>query len=397
MDGNISTILMTKSIRLKELMSLYIKETDGFELVEGFDDESAVYNAVSSLVNVALFVDCDNYSLDFIKMIASDFPEARIVVIKESPDVNFIVNAVRVGAKEILSSPVLKGEFIELSARVASSFDCICQQQDKCKLITVFSNKGGVGKTSIASNLAYELAQITKENVALVDLNFQFGDITTILDIKPSCDISYMFNNMNVLNKEFLLSTMEKYKKTSLYILADPPYFKQAEDISPKNIVKLFEVLKTAFSYIVVDAAADFDAKTIAALDNSDLVFLTTPVNLPALRNCQRCLDLFKRLGYYDDKVQVIVNRYMENDEINIDDAEKLLQKRIYWKIPNNYFAVMAAINKGLMVSEYNMDTNVARNYKELAIHVAGSVFRSNLIKKFASGSINRLDNLFGS
>lgn len=241
-----------------------------------------------------------------------------------------------------------------------------------------------------------ELARTTKENVALIDLNFQLGDITTFYGFE-----TFMFNIsficlriLDKLNKDFMLNTLEKYKDTSLYVLADPPYFKQAEDISPKQVARLFEILKETFSYIVVDTDNTFDGKTITALDNSDMVFLVTIVNLPALRNCQRCLDLFEKLGYDNEKVQVVINRYMENDEIKADDVEKLLNKEIYWKIPNNYFSLMAAINKGVPVSEMNASSNVAQSYRELAIHLADTIHRQKLIKKFVSNSVDNLNNI---
>ena len=79
----------------------------------------------------------------------------------------------------------------------------------KCKVITAFSNKGGIGKTAIATNLAVELANMTKERVALVDLNMQMGDVTTFLDLNPSFDTSYVINNLERIDEGFLLSTLE--------------------------------------------------------------------------------------------------------------------------------------------------------------------------------------------
>jgi Flp pilus assembly CpaE family ATPase len=84
----------------------------------------------------------------------------------------------------------------------------------------------------------------------------------------------------------------------------------------------------------------------------------------------------------------------MENDEITQDDVEKLLKKKVYWKIPNNYFAHMAAINKGVLLSELNPDSNVAQSYKELAMHVSDSVFSTALINKFVPDSEKRLSNI---
>ena len=254
--------------------------------------------------------------------------------------------------------------------------------------------KGGIGKTSIASNLALELAKITKENVALVDLNFQLGDITTFLDLKPSFNISYMLQNPDKINSDFLLNTVERYKNTSLYVIADPPYFKQAENISKTQIIKLFDKLKETFSYVVVDTDSTFDNKTVTALDNSDIIFLVTIVNFPALRNCQRILDLFDKLGYDREKTQIVINRYMENDEIKAEDVEKLLEKPVYWKIPNNYFTMMSAINKGVSVAEINPESNVALSYKEFAMSVSDMVYRNKVIKQYSSGIEDEFNNM---
>ena len=113
------------------------------------------------------------------------------------------------------------------------------------------------------------------------------------------------------------------------------------------------------------------------------MILLVTIANLPALRNTQRCLELFEKLGYDNDKTQIVVNRYMENDEIKEPDIEKVLSKNIYWKIPNNYFAIMSAINKGVPVSIMNGATNVAQSYKELAQNISDNLYKQNMIEKF--------------
>ncbi len=393
MAEKISTFIVSENQRLRDLLCLYLNDYKEFE-VYNYSDNSELYNLLSSIEHALLIVDMSTDTQELVSKIAQDCPNCRILAIKENPDVSFIVSTIRQGAKEILAYPVIKSEFVDILERVKLQFSQNYQKQEKCKMITVFSNKGGIGKTSIASNLALELANITKENVALVDLNFQFGDITTFMDIQPSFDISYMFDNLNVLNKDFLLSTMEQYKGTSLYVLGDAPYFRQSKPITSKQVSKFFEILKQSFSYIVIDTDSTFDAKTITTLDYSDMIFLVTIVNLPALRNCQRCLELFEKLGYDENKVQILINRYMENDEITVYDVEKLLNKKVYWKIPNNYFALMASINKGVLISEMNPDANVAKSYKELAINVSDSVFRNNLVKKYAPESERRFDNI---
>lgn len=395
MAEKISTIIVSQNKRLKELLGLYFDELEDFDCTGIASTEQEAFKQISILSGkFAAFVDMSSVDFDFISKLVQDYPEGSVVAIKENPNVSFIVSAIRAGTKEILAYPIIKSEFTDIIDRLRTKFTEKYQKQDKCKMITVFSNKGGIGKTSIAANLALELARITKEDVALIDLNFQFGDITTFMDLQPSFDISYMFDNLNVLNKEFLLSAMEKYKDTSLYVLGDAPYFRPSKQITSKQVIKFFEVLKESFSYIVVDTESSLDAKTITTLDYSDMIFLVTIVNLPALRNCQRCLGLFEKLGYDSRKVQILINRYMENDEISLKDVETLLKKKVYWTIPNNYFALMASINKGELLSDLNPSSNVAQSYRDLAVNVSDSVFRNTLVRKFSPANNRRLENI---
>lgn len=397
MSEDISAIILSESEQTRSVLKMYLDEYGKYNYLSEYEDLSELFNTLSSLSKSLLIIDLSKNSskyIEFMENVSVGCPNCKIIAVSDSPSVDLIIKVMRAGAKEFLSAPVIKGEFFDILERLYLQLSDNKPTVNKCRVLTVFSNKGGIGKTSIASNLALELAKITKENVALVDLNFQLGDITTFLDLKPSFNISYMLQNLDKINGDFLLNTIERYKDTSLYVLADPPYFKQAENISKKEISKLFDLLKNTFSYIVVDTDSTFDGKTVTALDNSDLIFLVTIVNLPALRNCQRILDLFDKLGYDKEKTQIVVNRYMENDEIKIDDVENLLERGVYWKIPNNYFTMMSAINKGVSVAEVNPSSNVALSYKEFAMSVSDMVYRNKLIKKYSNSSTDGIDNI---
>lgn len=386
MTNKISALILTDEFSTNEVLKLFLSEFENLELLEQTTDYNEIINKLSPNDKKFLFiVDLSTRKqdkLDLILQVSQQCKNCKTIALSDNPSVDLIIQIMRAGAREFVPVPIIKNELYEAINKTINQFE-VPKVKNKCKIISVFSNKGGIGKTTLASNLALELSQITKENVALIDLNFQMGDITTFLDLKPSFNISYMLENIDKINETFLLSTLEKYKNSSLYVLADPPYFKQADNIQPKQISKLFNTLKDTFSYIIIDAEASFDGKNIAALDNSDMVLLVTVANLPALRNTQRCLELFERLGYDKDKVKIVVNRYMENDEIKEQDVEKVLSKPIFWKIPNNYFAIMSAINKGVPVSILNSSTNVAISYKNLAQHISENLIRENMVKKF--------------
>lgn len=382
----ISALILSDEYSTNEVLKLFVSEFDNINLIDCPTQPELILATLTEMQNKSIFlVDLSNNKqekLDLILKVSQQCPNCKVLALSDNPTVDLIIRIMRAGAKEFVPIPILKNEFFDSLNKIISQFE-EPKKNNKCKIISVFSNKGGIGKTSLATNLALELSKITKESVALIDMNFQMGDITTFLDLKPSFNISYMLENIDKINETFLLSTLEKYKNSSLYILADPPYFKQADNIQPKQITKLFNTLKETFSYIIVDAEASFDGKNIAALDNSDLILLVTVANIPALRNTQRCLELFEKLGYDKNKTQIVVNRYMENDEIKEDDVEKVLSKSVYWKIPNNYFALMTAINKGVPVSSINANTNIAQSYRDLAQHISDNLYKQNLVKKF--------------
>ena len=249
------------------------------------------------------------------------------------------------------------------------------------KIITIYSNKGGIGKTTIAVNLASELAKITGDKVALIDLNLQLGDISTFLNLNPVFDVGYMIQNIINKNEDNILNAFEKYKNTNLYILSDPNYIEQSESITPQQIGNMFNALRKVFSYIIVDMSSNIDANSLKILDSSDWILFTTIVNIPAIRNCQRCLNLFHSRKYPENKVKLIINRYMENEEINPEDIESTLGEKIYWKIPNNYFSIMDAINKGITVGEINSNSNITTSFKDLARKISDDIVEQTITK----------------
>ncbi len=382
----ISALVLTDELSTSEVIKLYLSEFDNIEVLPSVNNFEKIIDTLNETHGQSVFVidisQREEEKIELMHNISSQCKNCKILAMSDNPTVDLIINIMRAGAREFIPVPIIKNEFLEAVKKIIEQIE-EPKHYNKCKIISIFSNKGGMGKTSLASNLALELANISKEKVALIDMNFQMGDITTFLDLKPSFNISYMLENIDKINEIFLLSTLERYKNTNLYILADPPYFKQADNIQPKQISKLFNILKDTFSYIVVDAESSFDGKNIAALDQSDMIMLVTSANLPALRNTQRCLELFGKLGYDKEKTQIVVNRYMENDEIKEADIEKVLSRKIYWKVPNNYFAIMSAINKGVPVSTANGNSNLAQSYRDLAQYISDNLYKQNIIDKF--------------
>ncbi len=392
----LSTFIIDSDNNSRELIRNFTNELEFIQITDCYTNLKEAFDEIMKEHPQLIIVDLSNdkeESYKLIEKISATQKQTKIIVTAASYDTDSIIKAMRSGAREFLPKPILKEDLLNTLNKINEQ-TYGTEKKTNCKVITTFSNKGGIGKTSIATNLALEIANITKEKVALVDMNFQLGDVATFLDIKPSFDISYVVKNLDGTDDTFLLSTLDKYKDTDLYILADPPYMEQAKDITPEQISKLFDALRETFAYVIVDTSNVFDGKTITVLDNTDFIMLVTIVNLPAIRNCQRCLDVFERLGYDRDKTKIVINRYMENDEVSAEDVENALNQKVYWKIPNNYFTIMSSINKGLPVSLINPSSNIAQSYRELATVLSDNIYKQKVAKKIVRNPLIDYKNL---
>lgn len=375
-----SVIVLEKNPNSQEVMGSYLKDL-GVEDIKFYDDYNQGYEYIKSLGNQAVvFIDIpDNQDLETQGIVENiKLYTPQIVITSTDYSTDNIVKAMRLGAKEFLPKPLIKDDL----KRVLTLLQKIEPEEESAsKIIAVYSNKGGIGKTTVAVNLAAEIARTTGDKTALVDLNLQLGDVSTFLNLNPTFDVSYVINNLMDKKKDALIKAFEQYKSTNLYVLSDPNYIEQSECITPQKIEKLFSALKKVFPFIVVDLSSNIDENSLKILDISDLILFTTIVNIPAIRNAQRCLNLFKSRRYPQDKVKVVLNRYMENDEIKLEDIETTLGEKVYWKIPNNYFSIMEAINKGVTVSEVSTNSNIANSFRDFAGKIADDMAETAVLK----------------
>ena len=375
MDKNPLIYILDTNTNSQEILNSYIKDVlpdSNILSYKNYEEGlSAIKNESQELI---VFIDLDSH-VDEKVLSEIKLKTNNIITMSLNYSTDLIVKAMRYGAKEFLTKPIIKEDLI----RIIDALKYQDNDDNNSKIITIYSNKGGIGKTTIATNLAYELARTTHDKVALIDLNLQLGDIATFLNLSPAFDVSYVLNKLTEKREDTILQAFEKYNDTSLYVLSDPNYIEQAESIKPSQIDSFFRALKKVFSYIVIDISSNNDTLTLKILDNSDWILFTTIVNLPAIRNCQRCLNLFQSRHYPKDKIKIIINRYMENDEIKPEDIEIALGAKIYWKIPNNYFTIMEAINKGVSVNEINSSSNIANSFRDLAIKISDDIIKEAL------------------
>ena len=372
-------IIMDRDETSRVILKDYLSEIEGVQLAAEFVEYDMAFDYAAKNECIAVIDISDNElkAIEVISELNKVNKSAKIVAISNKTSTETIIKTMRAGAKEFITKPITKTQFSD-TVRELSNSSQTHSGDNSCKIISTFSNKGGIGKTSIAVNLAVEIAEMTKEKTALLDLNLQLGDVSTFLDLTPSFDVCYVVNNLANIDNTNITNALTRYKNTSLYVIADPINIEQSKEITAEQIKALIFELKKTFSYIIIDVGTNIDAKTTTALDMSDVILLTAIVNLPAVRNIQRCMNLFKKLNYPQEKIKLVLN----------SDIEEAVHGKVFWKIPNNYLTMMSAINKGVPVSAVSPDANISVNFRDFASKITDYLITQNIKNNSNSGFV---------
>jgi len=306
-------------------------------------------------------------AIESISAMAKDFPYLYLVALSERTDSDLILRTIRAGAHDFLCKPVKE---IDLRATAEKAAKLKATRNETGgpggKILSVFSNKGGNGTTTIAANLADALVRLTGKKVAVVDLVLSHGDLTMFFNVNSSYSILDLAKNAEKADYDFLHTLLVRHA-SGVYILADPPMIEDAEQISPAKVRGVLSTLRSMFDYIIVDTPHQFDERTLTALEMSNVILLVSLLNLPSLKNTQRCLELFSRIGLRDERVRLVLSRYLPNDEIPKESIEGIMNTPVFFSIPNDYPTVISSINRGKLLSEIAPGKEVSKSFDRMA------------------------------
>ena len=298
--------------------------------------------------------------------LAKEFPHLYILALSDLRDGDYVLQAMRAGAHDLLSRPVREVDLriaAEKARRVRLRKDPV---ERRGKIISVFSNKGGNGATTIAANLADALASRHGKKVIVVDLVLAHGDVTMFFNVNPAHTILDLAKNAEKADPEYLHSLLARHS-SGVYILADPPRIEDADNISAGQVREILLALRSMFDVVIVDTPHQFDEKTLTALEMSDTVLLVTLLNLPSLKNTQRSIELFCRLGFLDERVKLVLSRYLPDEEIPRESIEGIMNCPVFFAVPNDYPTVLSSVNRGKLLSEIAPDKEVTLAFRRLA------------------------------
>jgi pilus assembly protein CpaE len=329
---------------------------------------------------VVIALDSDHSkALQLIQQLTMEFPHMPILAVSARGDGQSILQALRAGAKEFLTAPVVLEELLLALQRLRAnrpagdtSNTINGMTRTESLVVAVVGSKGGVGCTSLAVNLACNMAQDTKYNVALVDLDLALGDADVALDLIPDYTLADVAVNVDRLDMQFLRRSLCKHE-SGLSLLPHPVQMEDISLIHDEHLGRVIGLLRASYSHLVFDLSKRFTPTDLTAMRMSDVVLLVAQLELTSLRNVVRMLHTMDKEEGLGEKVKVVMNRVGGDDgDITLDKAQETIGKQIYWQVPNDFKAMLGARNAGVPLLSYAPKSKVQQSLIGLANTLTG-------------------------
>ncbi|HEY9059668.1 MAG TPA: response regulator [Pseudobacteroides sp.] len=348
-----------------------------FEVMGEAENGAEAVNIAKELRPDVILMDINMPVMDGIKatsIISIECPETSVIIMSVQGEQEYLRKAMSAGAREFITKPFSSDDLIisiintyETEAKRKENIGINrVQEEIKSKVITVFSTKGGVGKTTISSNLAVSIARSTKKRVALLDLDLQFGDIAIMLNVTIKNTISDLIKEINMLDANLLDDYLVTHF-SGVKVLPAPLKPEYAEYITSSHVEKIIKVLKENYHYIIIDTSASFHETVLTSLDLSDKILLVSTLDLPTIKNIKSGLDIMESLHYSKEKTKIVLNKASEQFGIKYKDFEETLKHTIWSYVPEDSATVITSANKGFPFVMTRTDTKVAKAIMSMA------------------------------
>lgn len=311
--------------------------------------------------------------INLARFLADGHPHRRLLAVGPSLGSEQLLEVMRAGVSEYLPQPVGPSELAAAIERIARKLGWTAHGGAKPagQLYAIFSPKGGSGTTTVATNLAIVLHRLTGKRALLVDLDLELGEVAVLLGVRPRFSFLDMVRNYHRMDTGLLSSFIEKHE-SGVHLLSAPFVPEPGDGVPGEQIRAILSFLKQHYDFIVVDTSKSFSLSTVAAFDEADRVFLVTNVDLPSLRNIQRCVPLLERIvGRDAERLRLIVNRFHAENVISLDDVRRTVGLDVYWTLSNDYGAVIHSINSATPIVR-NGKSRYARDLRALGADIAG-------------------------
>ncbi len=307
-----------------------------------------------------------------------NFSITSVLVTDRAAEVS--LDAMRAGVRDIVAPDSPVEEMKRALERAATHSGPRVQQPtpgapgaatQRGKVVTVASPKGGVGKTTVSTNLAVGLAQRLPQSTVLVDLDVHFGDVASALNVTPEFTLPDMAHGPASRDPLALKSYLHLHQ-TGLYVVPGSESPAAADAVTSKDITQLLDTLAQQFKYVIVDTAPGLGEHTLAALDQTDVLVLVTSLDVPGVRGLRKELDTLRDIGLMLESRSVVLNFMHPSRGISVADVEASIGRKVDFQVPQSN-SVPITVNQGIPLLQAGSRDPVAKQLKALVDSIDSS------------------------
>lgn len=344
----------------------------GVQIVAEVDEPALIEQAVSQFPAEVLVAHLDpapDVCLPIAAKVAGSRPDLAVFVVSESTNGQHILTAMRAGIREFLTKPLDAQLLSDSLEKVLSQASSSVQLGS---LISVMGTIGGAGASVLATNLAVELASLAKERpVAVVDLDFRYGQLGTMLDLQADYTIAELCDTPEQLDESMIARVMVKHS-SGVHLLARPNSFGQADHITAAHCASVLNTLQQLYEYVVIDGPTRNDSGALSVLDLADVNLLVMQLLVPSVRNVHRMLEALRDNGYNLDRFKLVCNRVgRDSGHLQVEHVEATLNAKVYHQVPDDWKAVSSCVNMGVPLAEGAAKSRTRQAIRELAEKLA--------------------------
>jgi pilus assembly protein CpaE len=347
------------------------------------------------------------------ELMAQEVPGSPVIIMSVQGERDYIRRAMQAGAREFLIKPFSgdeliasirrvhqleqkKGTFLAKAAATTTpaADGTATPQVRRGEVFLVFSGKGGVGKSIIASNLAIALGMETGARVALVDLDLQFGDIGVLLNLDHSRSITDLADAAASNDPEFIQDVLANGPE-GVQVLLAPISPELADLVNADHLRTIMQELQRTFDFIVVDTASHLAELNLEAIELATRVIVVTALNIPAIKDTKLTLKVLESLNVEPDRILLALNRSDAHSEFNKEAVENNLRFPIALQIPHDPKAVSTSVNRGAPFVSANPEAEISRSIRELVSQLVPLEPQANAMVAAGAGERKR-SRLFG-
>jgi pilus assembly protein CpaE len=318
-------------------------------------------------------------ALQTVESLADAAPHVATVVYSTMSHADAVRRAMVAGARDYLVQPVQPEE-------LARSIHCVLEQEERRRMrlsgetaqtaargtvITVFGAKGGIGKTTISTNLATSLVRTTGSTVALIDMDTRFGDVAIMMDVAVEQSIADLARRVDELDRELVRDYLVRHHSGAM-ILPAPLHPTEWRNLTPQHIEKIIRLLAQSFDYVVIDTPGTFNELIAVTLEEASMILLVTSMDIASIKDTALALEMLRAASISEDKIKLTINHCTSANSLRESDVQGVLEYEVFWRVPHD-LSVASSTQLGQPIVLTKPYARVSRSITDLACAISGT------------------------